>query len=186
MILTGPVNLRHDPRFRAVPGNFRLALLYNVPVCERDESGRVHPSPEGVAVFRDLYGRRRRTAQLPEDLISAELVQRAAQLSSGIVRDFLRILHEACMNALSAGGRSVSAEDLELSIKTLRLEMQGYLDQGHIDTLGRVLAKTTVPVTAQADTLLFENFIACYANGDLWYRPHELIVDFVERHADRS
>ena len=37
----------------------------------------------------------------------------------------------------------------------------------------------------QADTLLFENFIACYPNGDLWYRPHELIVEFVEAHSGK-
>lgn len=188
LVLTGPVNLRHDPRFRAVPGNFRLSLLYNVPVCERDndEEGKVRTGAAGVAILAELYERRRASAKLPKDLIAPEPIERAARLSSGIVRDFLRLLHSACMNALDQGRQQVSAADLDAAIKAQRLELQGYLDQGGIDTLGRVLAKGTVPATPQADILLFENFIACYPNSNLWYRPHELIVDYVELHAGQS
>jgi hypothetical protein len=68
LVLTGPVNLRHDPRFRAVPGNFRLALLYNVPVWHRVD-GAVQPSPNGVQVLKDLYQRRRADAEVPADFI---------------------------------------------------------------------------------------------------------------------
>lgn len=186
LILTGPVNLRHDPRFRAVPGGLRLSLLYNIPVRERDGQDRAVPGEAGVAVFRDLYARRQAGADLPEDMIATELVERAADLSSGIVRDFLRMLHAACENALEGGRRQVSEGDLDAAVKAQRLEMQGYLNQGLIETLGRVLDKGTVPAGEKADTLLFENFIACYPNGNLWYRPHELIVEFVQANAGRG
>jgi hypothetical protein len=135
--------------------------------------------------LKDLYARRRAAGELA-DLIPDALVERAAELSSGIVRDFLRLLHAACMNAMSADRQAVLESDLEQSIKTLRLEMQGYLSQGDIDTLRHVLDRRMVPETNNADTLLFENFIACYPNGNLWYRPHELIVDFVMAHSGKS
>lgn len=181
LVLTGPVNLRHDPRFRRAPGNFRLALLYNVPVCERDRDGKVSPAEAGIAVLHDLYARRRAAANLPAGLCSDEVVERAAVLSAGIVREFLTLLHSACKHALGAKRQQVSFVDLEAAIKTRRLELEGYLNEHHLSILARVLAKGTLPASEEADTLLFENFIACYPNGDIWFRPHELIVDFVAR-----
>jgi histone H3/H4 len=179
LVLTGPVNLRHDPRFRAVPGNFRLALLYNVPIWHRNEGGDVRTAPEGIGVLRDLFQRRREEAEIPEGLVDDRLVERAAQSCAGIVRDFLGLLHEAGKNALSDGRRAIDADDLEAAIKARRLEMEGYLDEHEIGILHRVLAKGTLPGSAESDTLLFENFIACYHNGDIWFRPHEIIVDFI-------
>lgn len=181
LVLTGPVNLRHDPRFRAVPGNFRLALLYNVAVCVRDRSGMVEPAEAGLRVLCDLYNRRHALADLPEGLCSEELVKRAALMSSGIVREFLGLLHSACKFAIGAGRQTISFVEIEGAIKARRLELEGYLNEQHRETLARVFAKGTLPGTPGADTLLFENFIACYPNGDIWFRPHELIVDFVER-----
>lgn len=182
LVLTGPVNLRHDPRFRAVPGNFRLALLYNVPVCVRAEDGTIGPADDGIAMLRTLYEQRRAAAGFSRELIATELIDRAAAMCSGIVRDFLGLLHAACKNALIAGRTKVESEDLEGAIKVKRLEMEGYLDEGHLDILRRVLDKGVLPGTERADTLLFENFIACYPNGDIWFRPHELIVAFVDAH----
>lgn len=181
LVLTGPVNLRHDPRFRAVPGNFRLALLYNVPIWHRVD-GDVQPSPDGARVLKDLFQRRREDAGIPENLIGEPLVERAAQSCAGIVRDFLGLLHEAGKNALSRGQQTVDAADLDTAIKTRRLEMEGYLDEQEIELLARVLDKGTLPGALEADTLLFENFIACYHNGDIWFRPHDLIVSFIAIH----
>lgn len=183
LVLTGPVNLRHDPRFRAVPGNFRLALLYNVPVWHRID-GAIQPAPDGVRVLKDLYQRRREDAGIPEDLIGEALVEQAAQSCAGIVRDFLGLLHEAGKNALSRGQRLVDAADVEAAIKTRRLEMEGYLDEQEIEILSRVHDKGTLPGSPEADTLLFENFIACYHNGDIWFRPHDLIVSFIALHRE--
>lgn len=180
LVLTGPVNLRHDPRFRRAPGNFRLALLYNVPVCERDRDGNVTPSESGPAVLLDLYAKRHAAAKLPEALCSAEIVERAALMSAGIVREFLGLLHSACKHAIGESRQTISFVDIEAAIKARRLELEGYLNERHLGILARVLAKGTLPASADADTLLFENFIACYPNGDIWFRPHELIVNFVE------
>ena len=179
MVLTGPVNLRHDPRFRAAPGKFRLVLLYNVPVCERRPDGSVGASEEGIRMLCALYERRREAAAIPAELFTEEMIERAASMSSGIIREFLSLLHSTCKNALGAARTTVEPADLELAIKARRLELEGYLDEGHLEILRRVLDKGVLPAAEQADTLLFENFIACYPNGDIWFRPHELIVKFV-------
>lgn len=178
LVLTGPVNLRHDPRFRVAPGNFRLTLLYNVPVCRPRDDGGADPG-EGVAMLRQLYERRQHAAKLPAELFTTEMVDRAAIMCSGIVREFLELLSATCKLALQAGRKTTEPADLETAIKARRLEMEGYLNDGLLEILRRVLAKGTLPANPEADILLFENFIACYPNGDIWFRPHELIVEFV-------
>lgn len=179
MVLTGPVNLRHDPRFRATPGNFRLALLYNVPVCERDEHGVGRPASEGIGVFRDLYERRRANAGIAPALFAPAMVDRAALMCSGIIREFLELLSASCKNALLRGRDHVTPDDLEAAIKARRLVMEGYLDERLVRILRRVLDKGILPGDDKADMLLFENFIACYPNGNIWFRPHELIAEFI-------
>jgi len=163
----------------AAPGNFKLSLLYNVPVWRREENGDVVHEPEGISVLRDLYQRRRSEAGFPENLFAEQLIEQAAKNCAGIVRDFLRLLEEAGKNALNRNAYTANDQDLEIAIKTLRLEMEGFLDEQDLRILRRVLDKGTLPASPEADTLLFGNFIACYHNGDIWFRPHELIVQFV-------
>ncbi|NJK31630.1 MAG: hypothetical protein HC927_03995 [Deltaproteobacteria bacterium] len=179
LVITGPVNLRHDPRFRATPGNFKLKILYNVPVCRRTDHG-VEADREGIQMLCDLYERRRHAAGIPKDLIPAPLLERAAYMCAGIVREFLLLLYEACNSAIRKGRHSVEPDDLEEAIKSHRLAMEGYLDEARISILRRVLDKGIVPSGPVADRLLFENFIACYPNGDVWFRPHEVLVDYIK------
>ncbi|MEZ4431786.1 MAG: hypothetical protein R3F65_05190 [bacterium] len=134
----------------------------------------------------DLYHRRQRAGGLPSNLIADALVERAALMSAGIVRQFLEFLHAAGRAALAAGRRSISSADLESALHLTRLEMTGYLRNEHYQLLGRVLDEGGVPIGEEANTLLFENFIACYPNGEAWFRPHELIVESVRKRVSGS
>lgn len=70
---------------------------------------------------------------------------------------------------------------MDAAVRRHRLKLQGYLNTERVQILERVLDKPSVlPSGEQADELLFENLIACYANGDLWYRPHEAIAAGLE------
>lgn len=183
LVLTGPVILRHTPRLRGLPGAFRFSLIYNMPVCHPifDDAATPDQPPPGIAVMLDLYRRRHRAAKLSPDLIDDRLVEHAALMSSGIVRDFLEFLHAAGRAAFDGGRRHIIAEDLEAALHRTRLEMTGFLNEHHYQLLGGMLAKGVLPVNEDANILLFENFIACYPNGDAWFRPHELIIDSVRK-----
>lgn len=189
VVLTGPVSLRHNPRLRGLPGDFRFSLIYNMPVCHphRDDDTEAPAiDAPGIAVMLDLYHRRRRAAPLPADLISDEILKEAALMSAGIVRHFLEFLHAAGRAAFEADRRVIIPADLKSALHRTRLEMTGYLNANHYNLLGRVLTKGILPASEDAHTLLFENFIACYPNGEAWFRPHELIVDAVRRHAENN
>jgi energy-coupling factor transporter ATP-binding protein EcfA2 len=180
VVLTGPVNLRHDPRFRGLRNHFRNEILFNVAV--RKPPGDAHPA--GEQVLMDLYERRRKAANLPEDLFQAEDIRRAASMSAGIVRDFLSILYDAGLEAFSEGRDLVTTQDLETGVRKLRQMMQMALNSDRIVLLGRVLKKRVLPPGMEASRLLYENYVACYPNGDVWYRPHEVLVDYVTRNQD--
>lgn len=178
IVFTGPVNLRHDPRFRGLRNHFRNEILFNVAV--RKPPGDANPA--GEAVLMDLYERRRREAGLPADLIDPELVRQAAAMSAGIVRDFLSILYDAGLEAFSNERRVITAEDLDAGVRKLRQMMQMALNSDRLVLLGRILERRVLPPGLEASRLLYENYVACYPNGDVWYRPHEVLVDYVERY----
>jgi hypothetical protein len=179
VVLTGPMNLRHDPRFRTAPGNFRLTVLYNVPIWHRVDGGAVQAAFEGIQVLRDLYKRRREQAGIPKGLFRDGLIDRAAHNCAGIVRDFLGLLHEAGKNALRRGARTVDADDLEAAIKARRLEMEITLREQDIRILRHVLDSAILPRTPEVSSLLFENSITCHYGNNLWFRPHDLLVDYL-------
>lgn len=189
LIMTGPVSLRHDARLRGLPGDFRFSLIYNMPVCHPPSAShddKPSATASGIVALLDLYRHRQRADRLPADLVAEPLVERAASMSAGIVRQFLEFLHAAGRAAFEAGRRHIVDEDLDRVLHLTRLEMTGYLKEPDYQLLARVLEKGILPVNDNADTLLFENFIACYPNGDAWFRPHELIVESVRRRADRG
>ena len=180
VVLTGPVNLRHDPRFRGLRNHFRNEILFNVAV--RKPPGDAHA--EGEQVLMDLYERRRAAAALPKDLFQDSDLRHAASMSAGIVRDFLSILYDAGLEAFSEGRDIVTSEDLATGVRKLRQMMQMALNSDRIVLLGRVLKKRVLPPGMEASRLLYENYVACYPNGDVWYRPHEVLVDYVTRNQE--
>jgi len=173
--LSGPINLRHDPRFSGAAGAFRIALLHNVLVTDRD--GAVHEA--GVSLLRQLWERRRDQRSLPVDALSDEAIERAARASTGLVRDFLSFLRDGVLRAFERGAPRVESQDVEDAIRERRLHVQSYLNDSRIALLQRVTDKGTLPPSEEADVLLFENIIVAHANGDTWFRPHAVLTEWL-------
>lgn len=181
IILTGPVVLRHDVRFRGLANGFTMHSLPNIAVRKRGNEGgeTIEENADGLALLRDIFERRMRAIEVLE-AVEPQALDLAARMSSGIIREFLQILTGAGDLALDAGRRQITLRDVEAVVRRLRLSLQGSLNEKDWMLLARVLAKPgTLPADVRADVLLYENFIACYANGDLWFRPHEAIADSV-------
>ncbi|MCA9558445.1 MAG: hypothetical protein KC583_07780, partial [Myxococcales bacterium] len=177
LVLTGPITLRHDPRFRGLPGRFALESLPNVGV-RRPDGGARH---DGQKLLAELLRRRLTARGLDAALVDPSAVELAAGMSSGIVREFLDLICKAGELAFDADRRTIERPDIEAVGRRRRLELQGYLNEGSIKLLQRVLDKRVLPADPLADVLLYENLIACYSNGDAWFRPHELLVDWLTR-----
>lgn len=178
IVLTGPIHLRHLPAFKGLAGDPVISVLPNVPVWTR-RNGEVSENPEGISLLGDLFTRRRQALGLPEGVFTEEILHDAAAASSGIVREFLEILVWSAESAFERGHRTVDREDVDAAVRNLRIRIQGYLDEPALSTLNLVLRRGTLPGRENADVLLFQNIIACYENGDLWFRPHQTIVEWL-------
>lgn len=176
LVLTGPVSLRHDPRFNAKRvGGWTPAVLYNVGVTTQGGEA----DAKGIATLMDVYQSRARQANLVADLYPADALRLAAQMSSGIVREFLEILKKSAFAAMEGGRTKVTVVDLTAAVTSVRHSLQNQLNDKRIRLLAGVARAATLPDDPEADLLLFENFISCYPNGDVWYRPHETLVRYV-------
>lgn len=178
IVLSGPIELRHDPRFAALvmPGRFHTQSVHNLPVVHRD--GR--PKAVGVDTLVELYNLRAKEDRAfgTIDVLPAALVREAARWSSGVIREFLELVRRSGL-AARRGGRDRAVEaDLDFAVTERRQQYQATLTVEEWDTLGEVLDTGERP-RARVDELLFTNVVACYHNHDLWFRPNELLVEYI-------
>lgn len=188
LVLTGPVQLRSSPDFADLPGRMRPELVNNIPVLQLDPDGEPDGEPTenstGIAEMCDIYDRRREQFELPQDLVSHAVLRRAALNSSGIPREFLNLLNKSSLEAFNAGRRHIEPVDLDEAMKQERQRLTGTFNEQRVKILYRVLRTRMAGFGADADDMLFRNLIACYPNGDLWFRPHELIVESVRQRGE--
>jgi len=188
LVLSGPTRIQADIRLHELRarGGFRYHALPNVPVRIHGAEGATD-NADGVNLLVELY--RKRMAQLGDQArrFPDELVAEAAKLSSGITRDFLALLEAVGQQALQDGRDVAQPGDLDAAARAARIIRQGYLREHHYALLWRILEKGSLPSMPDADMLLYENYVVCYRNGDLWYEPHALLLaDVVRRHDDTA
>jgi len=181
LVFTGPAHLRTDERFAA--GNvvgFKAEVLHNITVLDHTPDG-LAPKDEGLAALLSLAHKRFKQAGLPDDLVQEPALRHLARMSSGYVRDYLRLLDEAGKACRTRKGEHISLDDAQEATRQLRHGFQGAINEEDLRLLGRVLQTERLPAGERADELFFENHIACFRNHDLWYRPHEVLVDYVRK-----
>ena len=179
VVLSGPIHLRHAPRSSGLlPGHFEPHPLHNIPVVTHD-AGSVVAHKAGIDALTAVYRRRADLTPALAVLFDDRDLRRLARASSGIVRDLLVLTTYAVRAMVRDGRERVSGADVDVAIRTRKQTLQLHLDAARIALLCEVLRTELLPSSSVASDLLFSNYIACYPNDDLWYRPHEALVDYV-------
>jgi hypothetical protein len=176
VVLTGPVQLGNDPRIAAhdVPGRFRPVHLPTLRVVDRAGDDR----EEGQRALVSLFEKRWDAAQLgPPRFDHAQLLA-LARASSGIPRIFLSLVQGSFVFAQIRGAAAVGQPEVEAAVQEARLRMERTLDQASVAVLADVLEKG-LPTAAEHSGLSMNNLVIAHANGEIWYRPNELLVPFV-------
>ncbi|HMV69928.1 MAG TPA: hypothetical protein PKA64_24015, partial [Myxococcota bacterium] len=186
-IFTGPVTLQHDERFTSgAMQTLRPELFHNLPVRRRTDDGAVAWDDDALGVLVSMVRRRMGRFVMPPESLPDPVIRRAAEMSSGAPREMFKLLYDASGLALDDDRVAVTHEDIEEQIKARRHELQASaLRESHFRVLREVLETGRLPRaevrdgTPLADTLLYEGFIVAYPNGDTWFRPHEILVDWL-------
>jgi hypothetical protein len=183
LVLSGPVQMRFDPRFAALtlPGALRSQTLTNLPVVTPE--GKDHLP--GQRVLERLLKKRLADEPAAASLFPAPIVRRAARASSGLPREFLELLRISARACRRGGRAEASTEDLDIAMKERRHAYQSGLTTDTWDVLATVLVTRERP-RGDLDELLFVNHVACYPNGDVWFRPNELLIDYLQARAARA
>lgn len=179
IVLTGPGTLSSDVRFVGMRQDLIPLDLHNIPVVSPEGLERDDGLGQMIAIATN------RLAGPLEGLLDAAVLRVAARWSSGIPRDFLSLLSEAALLAEEAGRTQVTLADVQAAAKELRLKLQRPLTLNDLELLEKVRRTRRIADTDRSMQLLFQNFIACYPNDHVYFRPHELLVGWVESESIR-
>jgi len=180
LVLSGPINLQHSSEFNAVRQFAEPVVLYNLLVVSR-EGHSADEELSGREVLSDLVGRRVARFDLPRDLLGPEAFARLATASGGSVRDFNELIRASVVEGLPVlQGEQLTPEAVDKGVRHLRHQLEMRMNQESLDVLRRVLRTGRLQAGEECSELLWNNYILCYPNEHVWYRPHELLVEYLQ------
>lgn len=157
-----------------------MHLLFNVPVVSRDGEPRL----DGIVLLERVV-RHRLTGELSNS-VSDSALRAAVVASSGTPRELFRLLVTAGTLAAQDLAPRIEGGHMDRACREVRLLLEQTITAEDIQLLARVLRTGRAGESERERDLLYENYIACHANGDAWFRPHELIAGWVREEARGS
>jgi hypothetical protein len=174
VVLTGPMAL-HWGSLRKHVRKFSTKILTNAPVIDRADAWSWEPGGPGVAWCAEVY--RRRTGDLPGDLVPEPLLRKLAYYSGGRMREFVRLIRELSGPAWDQSLTQVTASIVEQAIDNLREETEGGLTRKRLDILRALLASSgELPDDDLVAEMLDVCLILPYPNESEWFFPHPLLL----------
>ncbi|MCA9687044.1 MAG: hypothetical protein KC457_33060, partial [Myxococcales bacterium] len=120
---------------------------------------------------------RRRTADLPAELIPEALLRKLAYYSGGRMREFVRLIRETTGPAWDESLPAADDRVVEQAIESLREETEAGLTSRHMEILRSLLAD---PELLPDDDAVAEMLDVClilpYPNQSEWFFPHPMLL----------
>lgn len=181
LVLTGPTDLALDTRFgsQLVPGGFQS---YPLPVLHVvDTAGQ--PDRAGARPLLDLFHKRWEAAALGPNPFSEEVLLDLARWSSGLPREFLRLVSNAFRSAAIDNRDTVTDDDVKSAVREARVLLEATLDSDGVAILQQALRTRLRPSHSRASELVYTNLLLSRLNGSAWYRPNELLIPLLSEAA---
>lgn len=176
MVITGPINLLHNAEFAALRQSVVPVPLYNLAV--RSPANPDEQEGSGVAFLLELFEKRRRFHKLP-DLAPEPVIRELARYSAGSIRDFVDLVRGAAREAAARKDIQLTAVDAREAVRGFRHLLEFSLTSESVRQLQAVLRTRRPTGDPHCEELLFNNYVLCYPDGDLWYRPHEALIEWI-------
>jgi hypothetical protein len=160
IIYTVPIALYYSLRFQQLANIFgNHYFLPNIKIKERDNSGQIDP----LGCMSEFLRKR-----MNESLIDPDAKEIAIENSAGVAREFVRILKNSCVKALTKNRETISRDIVADVIVDLRNEYSRGLEKRHIDVL-RAIAKNEPVEDHETHMELFHSKVILeYRNGEKW------------------
>jgi len=172
VIYTFPMPLRHDNSFQQVRNSFpNVKVLPNIKTQERDGT----PFEPGLDTTERIV-----TKRLEEELIETDALDELARLSSGIPRQLVILVRQACLEALKTNRDAIDVDAVYAAANQQRNEYEVLLDRSQRELLKNVHASKEINNDEAHRALLHNLSVLQYRNDDVWYDVHPIVLPLIE------
>lgn len=177
LVVSAPVVMALDGHMHEAHGFERPRILVCEPVFQVDDPRALGP---GVKFFHQLCAARLEGLG-GMDRVSTDAVDLLAWSSGGLLRHFVRMFRDACAEAQFDGVMCIERDHADRAVADFRrmLKMGVSSERAAILREVRRAPARPVPVTGSVDWLLVTGRLLPYGNGEDWFYPHPLLLDFI-------
>ncbi len=169
-----PTYMYYQPQFAPVRQAFQPIPFPNVRLRHREHAEERDEA--GYAAMREVvHARLRYLNYTPEQIIAPDALDELVSASGGLMRDLIRLMRDACVEAVIAGVRRIEHEAAQKVVAALRRQYEAQLTpkyQAVLDEVRQTQRRTESP---ECDLLLLGNFILSYSNRQIWYDVHSIL-----------
>ncbi|MCU0288084.1 MAG: hypothetical protein MUF15_17025 [Acidobacteria bacterium] len=172
IIYTAPIALYYSIKFQQMVSVFGNSyFLPNIKVRDKHGTGVIDPS----GCMKEFLKKR-----IDVDRISNEAVDLMIENSAGVAREFVRILKNSCVKALSRGYDMIETDMVRAVIADLRNEFQRGLEKRHMDVLQDVMAGRQPGDQEGLMELFHSKVVLEYTNGERWTAVNPIVKTLLE------
>ena len=172
LILTVPLGLIYQPSRDAIPDTGFHTLVLPTPRVRRKEQSWQEYDAESVSLLEEVIKRRVEVETIFEE---PDLVRRMVLMSGGSLRELLRFLFEAALEA----DEKIDQQALERAFKNEKRSFLAPLKREDLPLLLKIHREKEINKTPEELRLLFYRFALEY-NHETWYDVHPLIYYYHE------
>jgi hypothetical protein len=164
--------LRHDNSFQQVRNSFpNVEVLPNIKTQERDGT----PFEPGLETTEHIV-----TKRLEAGLIEDDALDELARLSSGVPRQLVVLVRQACFDALKEGHDVIDTAAVQTAANQQQREYEVLLDRSQRDLLREVHATKNINNDEAHRALLHNLSVLQYRNDEVWYDVHPIVLPLID------
>jgi len=172
VIYTVPISLIYEPKREALPDVFKNVVLPMIKIRERNQSWE-QTFPSGIQKLTEVIERRIEVAKV---FSKQDLVTTLALKSGGSLRELMRLVQEACIEAIED---KIDQAAVDKAVTNVRSEFIRPMPQSYLVELAKIHTTKNTDNTPEHRSILFYRYALEY-NGNRWVDVHPLIYDLAE------
>ncbi len=177
IIYTIPIALFYSIKFKRLSNVFSNSyILPNIKVRERMTSGSLLPGPiDPTGCMKKFLEKR-----VDLRLINTDAAEMAIENSGGVAREFVRILKNSCVKAISKGFDTIETDTVQAVVTQLRNEYERGFEKRHFDVLKAVQAGSPVEDYETQMELFHSKVLLEYVNGHRWVDINPVVKPMIK------
>lgn len=180
VLYAGPLDVYYAPQFGGVRARFYVVPFSHVKLHDRNTPDQIYEG--GYEVLREVVRRRVESIGMKvEDVIEMDALDMIIKGSAGVMRDFIRLVQSATLQAEIAGKDRIGKPEAAKVLNEIRRQLQAQLTPEYKEVLRKV-RQTHERLGGKddgekCDLLLRNDIVLSYFNDDVWFAPHAALTE---------